>query len=588
MSDHDWKSVVSWWSPTDVQALDSRELLVPVPTFTARIEWLRHNWKVRGGSWDISPAAKEAVRGIRSTGNDFEALLSREPHDSPLAEGPQSLTKELEPDQISNLAHLLGMKNGANFSVPGAGKTLTTMALWQTLKTSGHVGSLLVIGPRSAFDAWTEEATHSFDPIIKSAVYRGEPIDLGVELVITNYEQLENTSKQSYLAAWVGANKAMVVLDEAHRIKSGPKSRRWQGCRAVVSRAARVDLLTGTPMPQGPSDLVGMFSLSWPGLPPDFFTPGRLVRMKRNTAFVRTTKTELALPPTEITAKSQSADPIQSEIYDALVEKYAGAFSLSIGGEKLLAQRGKAVMTLIAAASNPALLNSKESFDAGFDIRWPPSEVKRDDSLMLLVSNYLEKEMPWKFRWVAGEAKRLAEEGKKLLIWTSFVGNIKALGRILEPFQPAIVYGQTDLDSRALEISRFRDSSSCHVLITNPQTLGEGISLHHDCNNAVYIDRTFNAGQYLQSIDRIHRRGLDPDVLTQITILKTLRTVDERVDERLAEKVAKLGAFLDDPNLAITALPGDETDLTWADWLGADPQDLAAVFEHLSDPGTHG
>ena len=173
---------------------------MPLAEFSTRIEWLRHNWKARGGSWDLSPSAKEAIRGIRSTENDFEALLSRDLNGEVLEfEDPQFLTKALTHDQKSNLGHLLEMKNGANFSVPGAGKTLTTMVLWQKLKSSGRVGKLLVIGPRSAFEAWADEAKNSFDPEISISVYRGQPIDTDVDLVVTNYEQLENGAKQSYL-----------------------------------------------------------------------------------------------------------------------------------------------------------------------------------------------------------------------------------------------------------------------------------------------------------------------------------------------------------------------------------------------------
>ena len=45
------------------------------------------------------------------------------------------------------------------------------------------------------------------------------------------------------------------------------------------------------------------------------------------------------------------------------------------------------------------------------------------------------------------------------------------------------------------------------VLVANYASCAEGISLHHVCHNAIYIDRSFQADQYLQSIDRICRLG---------------------------------------------------------------------------------
>lgn len=581
MEDKDWKSVVTWWSPGNVAATEERELFLSPTEFAQKIEWLRAVWKARGGDWELTEGARAAVKGVKAAQNQFDDLINRDLIEPADFEDPKYLLKSLEADQKSNISHLLAMRNGANFSVPGAGKTLTALTVWAKLRKTDSVGKLLVVCPRSAFEAWKEETTESFDPEFSISIFRGEPVDNDIEIVLTNYEQLENLDKQGYLAMWVQRHRAMVVLDEAHRVKAGPKSIRWRGCQAVVANASRVDLLTGTPMPQGPSDLVGIFRLSWPGLPPEFFSPSRLSRMRRNTAFVRTTKSELKLPPTSVSAKSEKMDPIQADIYDALLEKYAGTFRLSLGGEKMFAQRGKAVMTLIAASTNPGLLSGKDAVELGLDLRWPPAEVASDDSLMAMVHGYLEKELPWKFKYTVSEAKKLANQDKKLLVWTSFVGNIRALERLLEPFEPAVVFGQIDQETRDSEIDRFRNSSSCSVLITNPQTLGEGISLHRQCHNALYVDRTYNAGQYLQSIDRIHRRGLDKDVVTEVKILKTKGSIDERVDLRLSEKVAKLGEFLDDPNLAITALPGDDEDLSWKDWLGASGEDLDDVLEHL-------
>ena len=41
------------------------------------------------------------------------------------------------------------------------------------------------------------------------------------------------------------------------------------------------------------------------------------------------------------------------------------------------------------------------------------------------------------------------------------------------------------------------------VLLANPQTLGEIDAYIRYSNQAVYVDRTYNAGHYLQSLDRI-------------------------------------------------------------------------------------
>jgi SNF2 family DNA or RNA helicase len=87
------------------------------------------------------------------------------------------------------------------------------------------------------------------------------------------------------------------------------------------------------------------------------------------------------------------------------------------------------------------------------------------------------------------------------------------------------------------------------VLISNPATLGEGISLHHVCHDAVYVDRDFMAGRFLQSLDRIHRLGLAPDTETRVTVLAVRNSIDEVVAARLERKLEFMGRILDDPTV---------------------------------------
>ncbi|HVO63205.1 MAG TPA: hypothetical protein VMT53_19915 [Terriglobales bacterium] len=58
----------------------------------------------------------------------------------------------LQPLQKCDVARLLFLSNGANFSVPGAGKTTVTFALYLLLKQNGQ--HLLVVAPKNAFMAW--------------------------------------------------------------------------------------------------------------------------------------------------------------------------------------------------------------------------------------------------------------------------------------------------------------------------------------------------------------------------------------------------------------------------------------------------
>jgi hypothetical protein len=143
---------------------------------------------------------------------------------------------------------------------------------------------------------------------------------------------------------------------------------------------------------------------------------------------------------------------------------------------------------------------------------------------------------------------------------------------------------------RAREIARFRQDPACTVLVATPHTLAEGISLHHTTTHQIHLDRTFNAGMFLQSLDRTHRLGLPVDAECTVTYLVAERahggdTVDAVVASRLNTKVSAMGQILDDPGLADLALPDLDDRLTPDEvLLGAGgASDLSALFAHLVD-----
>ncbi len=142
---------------------------------------------------------------------------------------------------------------------------------------------------------------------------------------------------------------------------------------------------------------------------------------------------------------------------------------------------------------------------------------------------------------------------------------------------------RTTAADRKRELSRFRKDPDCHVLIATPQTLGEGVSLHRVCTRQLHVDRTFNAGIYLQALDRTHRLGLDPGAVCEATMLVSEVTLDEAIEQRLAAKVGNMAALLDDPDLGVLRLPDFDDTLSIADMLlgPSDAADLAELFRHL-------
>jgi SNF2 family DNA or RNA helicase len=182
-----------------------------------------------------------------------------------------------------------------------------------------------------------------------------------------------------------------------------------------------------------------------------------------------------------------------------------------------------------------------------------------------------------KYREVIAIVSQNAAQGRKTLVWSTFVRSLNTLERMLSEFSPALVYGAMVDADREAAIKRFRNDPDCMVLLSNPGTLGEGISLHHHCHDAVYVDRDFAAGRFLQSLDRIHRLGLTSDTETRVTVLAAEGTIDEIVDQRLSDKLKFMGGILDDP--AVQQLGDLEEEPAVGG--GLDHRDLQALMGHL-------
>lgn len=507
--------------------------------------------------------------------------------------------RKLKPFQLDNLSAILQLPHGADFSVPGAGKTTVALANFTLERARGKVAQLLVVAPIAAFQVWKEDSDACMTPEPSLAVHTGPggfiPDDL--DILLTNYNRV--ATDYDRIREYVSFRPTQVILDEAHRIKRGEEGVHGRAVLDLAYAARRRDILTGTPAPQGAHDLIAPIRFLYPGqdqqiLPVSAYyerdTRSEDVLQATSAAiaryFVRTPKSTLNLPPTSFTVITESMGPIQRAIYDALLGRYRGEFSLDRNDRHRLEHLSRVVMYLLEAATNPMLLVAGADKDDQGDFAHPPLKLAGGERISDLLHRYRDYEVPWKYERV----KQIVEDetivGRKIIVWSTFVRNIKSLSSYLSEYEPAIVHGGVPPEDGALpgvitreaELSRFRNDPRCRVLLANPAACGEGISLHLWCHHAIYLDRTFNAGHFLQSQDRIHRLGLPGGVVTQFTILLSDDSIDELVDSRLREKIRALGRLMNDPGLVQVALP--EPDVSVGDQVVAS-DDVAALVALL-------
>lgn len=511
--------------------------------------------------------------------------------------------RELRGFQLENLALIQQLPHGADFSVPGAGKTTVALANYTLARSRGQVEQLLVIAPLAAFEAWREDADACFEHPLPITIHSGaSSIGGDVEVLLTNYNRV--ASDYDGIRGYVGRRSTHIILDEAHRVKRGAQGVHGRAVLDLAYAARRRDVLTGTPAPQGAFDLIALMRFLYPGqdqkiLPASAYNEraGRDDDVLRETSaaiqryFVRTPKSRLGLPPTTFEVVTKPMSPIQQAIYDALLGRYRGDFELDRPARRQFDRLGRVVMYLLEAATNPMLLvaGSDDADERGF--LHPPLAIDGNEPLAELLTRYRDYETPWKYDHVKEVVEQAREDGEKVIIWSTFVRNIRSLAAHLNGLDPAVVHGgvpprdsaPAGAVTREAELDRFRYDDDCHVLLANPAACGEGVSLHHWCHHAIYLDRTFNAGHFLQSQDRIHRLGLGSDVTTRFTLLLSEQSIDETVNLRLREKIVALSALMDDPGLVRVALPEPDEDTPEQPAVSDDVQALVAHIKARLD-----
>lgn len=559
-----------------------RDLLsahVSLDDFLASLSELA-SWPHGDVVWD--EALADLVTGVLDDAETVERKLGEDDAAAGAVIGPEDIDGLLGPGwtgaltgfQRRDISRLLSLSHGANFSVPGAGKTRVALAVFAAERERRKVERLLVVCPKSAYEAWESENSVCFkEPLRCSTMASGA--DPGTELLLVNYERLARS--MGSLAAWLQAAPAMLVLDEAHRMKLGMRGTYGSVCLTLGPLARRRLILTGTPAPNGARDLESLMSFVWPGQGKHYVENavggGDLAHASAvlRPLFTRTTKKELGLPPFEPKLRYVDLPELHREIYEAL----KGNPTARDGDLEAL---GKTMIRMLMAATSPALLLEGTTRYEPLAYQVPPLTASPDDSLFSLLRNLPRYELSPKYEETVKIVAANAAAGRKTLVWSTFVRSLTTLERLLAPHSPAVVFGGTQ--QRAEQLRRFREDPDCMVLLSNPATLGEGISLHDVCHDAVYVDRDFMAGRFLQSLDRIHRLGLPPDTETRVTVLAARGTVDEVVAMRLEEKLEFMSAVLDDPSVQQLGDLQEEEGQT----AGMDSADVQALLAHLSSP----
>lgn len=488
-----------------------------------------------------------------------------------------SVPRRLKDHQQKAALHLLEVRNGANFSVPGSGKTSVVLTVYHYLRHTDEVDSLFVVGPPACFGPWKDEYEQTLGTRPTYQIMAGGDIDgrqakylvdrdSVSDLYLTTFQTLQRDWHQVRVLFERQDLRFFLVIDEAHYIKQPNGA--WATAALRIARgAARRCVLTGTPFPRSYQDAFNLFDALWPDAPPipsrakqriqyhvqqsDFDQASSLLDDQIAPLFYRVRKRDLGLAPQELLAPIRiPMNTHERRAYDAILDRIeqVSRDDYSRDLDLIIRLRRGRMIRLRQCLSYAKLLGSAVS-DYQEDL------IEGDLSLADLIRHYDSLEMPAKLEALVSLVKNLHDDGEKVLIWSNFVETLKLINATMNDlgFQSRLIYGGTPTQvasvseelTREAIIREFVDERGISVLVANPAACSESISLHKTCSNAVYYDLSYNCAQYLQSLDRIHRVGGSEDKTSEYHFLQYENTIDGDILVNLQQKAARMSAIID-------------------------------------------
>jgi SNF2 family DNA or RNA helicase len=410
--------------------------------------------------------------------------------------------ERLDDHQVVNVAAMVvaGGPGICVFDEQGAGKTVTAIYAFDLLVKRDEADTALIVAPKSMVSEWPQDLRRFKDDLYRVEILAGDragkftSLASGADVYVTNFETA--ISMEAELTSMLRGRNGRVVLivDESFFIKN-LEAKRTAALRRLREWCVRAYVLCGTPAPNAPHDLVQQFNLVDFGLAFDGVTVPRdreearlVVRqaMEARGLYVRHLKSDVLadLPGRAFHEVRVELQPQQEAAYRRVLEGYVADLRSTTEHDfqrqraSFLARR----MALLQICSNPT--------------RLVPSYTETPAKLLALDR-------------IMGEVSSRAD---KVVVWSFFRASIDAIMARYAGLRPLRYDGSvTDVAERREAVRAFQEDDSRPLLIGNPAAAGAGLTLHR-ARFAVYESMSNQAAHYLQSLDRIHRRGQQREV----------------------------------------------------------------------------
>jgi SNF2 family DNA or RNA helicase len=438
----------------------------------------------------------------------------------------------LEPAQASAVAamtvpHLLGL---CLFDEQGSGKTVMTIAAFDELRGSGEIDAMIVVCPKSMVGEWPKDITRFLGTECNVEVAEGsqrqkfEAAQRKFDVLITNYEGVE--PMLVYLMASASERRYLLVVDESYYLKNR-ESFRAEVVGKLRATCQKCFVLCGTPAPNSAHDLVNQFDLADLG-----YTFGGF--MKSNNPAEDWDKISSL-----VDTKGVFIRRLKPEILQHVPEKNFHVVRVELAGKQaMMYEKAKSALVLELRSLN------NESFKKNLATYFQRRSVLLQVCSCPSAIDSTASEVPVKYAVLDKLLDDLISQGRKVVVWSFYKKSLDEIMARYARYCPVRVDGSVSSAARRDAVRSFQEDPSTMLFVGNPAAAGAGITLHA-AYDAVYISYSNQAAHYLQSLDRIHRRGQVADEVNYYLLI-CKNTIEETEVVRLRGKEVRQHDLLHD------------------------------------------
>jgi len=439
----------------------------------------------------------------------------------------------LDDHQLRNVA-LMTIAGGWGtciFDEQGTGKTPTLIAAFDVLAERNEADTLVVVSPKSMVGEWAEEFRRFCGDLYRVATVEGSrrqrasALASGPDVVVLNYEATISLREDLRLLAT--RSRVVLAVDESFNVKN-PEAARTAAVSELREWCVRCFALCGTPAPNAPRDLVSQvdlvdFGMTFEGLSlsddPEEDRETIRTALQHRGLYTRNLKDDVFpdLPGRRFAEVPIEFAPQQARLYE------------------------RALDGLIS--------DLEEVDDAGYREQ-QLSFVERRSALLRLCSNPVGvfpdyAEVPGKVIALDAVLERQVTAGEKVVLWSFYRASLDFLAERYSGYGLARVDGSVQgVGMRRDAVRRFQEDDETMLFLGNPAAAGAGLTLHRSAM-AIFESFSNQAAHFMQSLDRIHRRGQERDV--EYLVLLCAGSLEQVEYEQILRKVERQADVLGDP-----------------------------------------